>query len=89
MNDITETEKSSENTTAPFAGGMLEDNTGGTSSMRVFMLVGGGFILLVHGFAYIWCVVHGLPLPDIPLQWGLAFSALIAGKVGQRVFEKS
>lgn len=66
---------------------MISDNSGGTSSMRVFMLVGGGFILAVWGFIAIWCVLHGMPIPDIPLQWSLAFTSLIAGKVGQKYFE--
>lgn len=71
----------------PFMGGMLEDNSGGTSLMRVFMMLGGMFILSIFGFAVVWCVLHGLPIPDIPLQWSIAFSSLIAGKVGQKYFE--
>jgi hypothetical protein len=73
--------------TTPILGGMLEDESGGTSTMRVFTLCGGGFILLLWGFVVIWNVCSGMPIPDIPLQWSIAFGALIAGKVGQKYFE--
>jgi cobalt-zinc-cadmium resistance protein CzcA len=37
----------------PFMGGMTEDNSGGTSSMRVFMMLGGMFILSIFGLSYV------------------------------------
>jgi hypothetical protein len=59
-----------------------------SGKVKVFMLIGGMFILLVWGFIAIWCVLHGMPLPDIPLQWSLSFTTLILGKVGQKYLEK-
>lgn len=68
---------------------MLEDNAGGTSSMRVLMLVWGVGVFIIWGFATVIAALHGVYVaPSIPESVVAILLGVTGGKIVQRYGEK-
>lgn len=65
----------------------LQDPTGGTSSVRVVLVFSTMLILSTWAFIAINASLHGTyVIPDLPIQISLTLTAILTGKVCQRVF---
>lgn len=65
----------------------LKDPSGGTSSIRVVMVFGSFLILSTWALIAIVAAFHGTyVIPDLPTQISLTLTAILTGKVCQRVF---
>ncbi len=68
---------------------IIEDNSGGLSSIRVLMLVWGIGVLLVWSFSVILSIIQGNPIPVILTPEVVTILMGIVGiKTVQRPFEK-
>jgi CHASE2 domain-containing sensor protein len=68
---------------------MLEDNSGGLSSIRILMLLWGVGILLIWAFGSIMAILHGLPFPTLPPEIVTILLGVTGLKTVQRGFEKA
>lgn len=71
-----------------FLGSVVEDSTGGASSIRVLMLTWGIGVFVVWAFAAVWQILHTQPLPDIPSGVIVLTLGITGAKTAQRALEK-
>lgn len=65
----------------------FQESNGGSSSVRLQMLITTVGVVLIWGFVAIWQVMHAPELKDIPdIPWGVVTFAL--GIVGLKVYQK-
>ena len=68
---------------------IVEDHTGGTSSMRVLMLVWGIGVLAIWGFGTVMAALHGVYVaPVVPDSIVTILLGITGGKIVQRYGEK-
>jgi hypothetical protein len=67
----------------------FQEDSGGSSSMRLLMLVSGLLVVSIWGFIAVWLVTHQVEgqayeVPDIP--WNVV--TLVLGIVGLKAYQK-
>jgi len=71
---------------APRISTILEDNSGGYSSIRIVLLITLVTVLFFWGWAAKSNIQHNQPLPDIPTNVVLLVSVVGGGKVIQKIW---
>jgi hypothetical protein len=67
---------------------ILQDNTGGLSSIRILMLLWGCGVFLIWGFGAVMAILHGLPFPSLPPEIITVLLGITGIKTVQRFGEK-
>jgi hypothetical protein len=87
MNDITEPQTPVVNNNG--VSGILQDNSGGLSSIRVLMLLWGGGVFLIWAFGCVMALIHGIYiLPTLPPEIVTILLGVTGIKSCQRFAEK-
>jgi hypothetical protein len=68
---------------------IIQDNSGGLSSIRILMLLWGGGVFLIWGFASVMAILHGIyTFPTIPSEVVTTLIGVTGIKTVQRFGEK-
>lgn len=68
---------------------IIQDNSGGLSSIRVLMLLWGAGVFLVWGFGSVMCIIHGnYTFPTIPPEVVTILLGITGVKTVQRFGER-